>query len=242
MKKLIFILILFVLPLQLFAQIKLMGKNIDEYISEAMNRWKIPGMSVAVIENGRVTYIKGFGVKELGKQDKVDENTLFAVASNSKAFTGLSIALLENEGKLKLDDKVSAYIPEIKMYDPVATELLTIKDVLTHRVGLGTFQGDFITWGTNFSDLELIGKLQYFKPVYGFRSGYGYFNTGYTVAGEIIKRITGKEWGKYVKDNILNPLNMNRTLTSVSQLNKSDNTATPHTFNYDYKMVPLPMA
>ena len=159
MKKLIFILILFVLPLQLFAQIKLMGKNIDEYISEAMNRWKIPGMSVAVIENGRVTYIKGFGVKELGKQDKVDENTLFAVASNSKAFTGLSIALLENEGKLKLDDKVSTYIPEIKMYDPVATELLTIKDVLTHRVGLGTFQGDFITWGTNFSDLELIGKV-----------------------------------------------------------------------------------
>lgn len=240
MKKIIFLILLFVIPVQIFAQIKLMGKNIDDYINEAMNRWKIPGMSVAVIENGRVSYMKGFGVRELGKPEMVDENTLFAVASNSKAFTGLSIAMLENEGKLKLEDKVSMYIPEIKMYDPVAAELLTIKDVLTHRVGIGTFHGDFITWGTNFTESELINKLQYFKPIYGFRSGYGYFNTGYTVAGEIIKRITGKEWAKYVKENILNPLNMNRTLTSVSQLNQSDNTAVPHTFNYEYKMVPLP--
>lgn len=240
MKKLILFVILLFVPVHLFAQIKLLGKSIEDYIAESMNRWKIPGMSVAVIENGRVTYSKGFGVRELGKQEKVDENTLFAIASNSKAFTGLSIAMLEYQGKLKLDEKVSLYIPEIKMYDPSVTELLTIKDVLTHRVGLGTFQGDFITWGTNFSDSELIDKLKYFKPVFDFRSGYGYFNTGYTVAGEIVKRITGKEWGQYVRENILNPLNMNRTLISVSELKNADNIASPHTYNYDYKMVPIP--
>lgn len=240
MKKSLFIALFVFLPLQIFSQITLQGKNIDSYIEQCMLRWKIPGMSVAVIEDGKVTYIKGFGVRELGKSDKIDENTLFAVASNSKAFTGLSIAMLESEGKLKLDDKVSQYIPEIKLYDANSTELLTIKDVLTHRVGLGTFQGDFITWGTNFSANELIGKLQYVKPVYGFRSGYGYFNSGYTIAGEIIKRLTGKEWREYVQENILNPLNMNRTLTSVSQLNGVDNVATPHTYNYDYKMVPIP--
>ena len=240
MKKSLFLVLFFLLPLQIFSQITLQGKNIDTYIEESMNRWKIPGMSVAVIEDGKVTYIKGFGVRELGKSDKVDENTLFAVASNSKAFTGLSMALLESEGKLNLNDKVSKYIPEIKMYDANTTELLTIKDVLTHRVGLGTFQGDFITWGTNFTAMELIEKLQYVKPVYGFRSGYGYFNSGYTIAGEIIKRITGKEWGEYVKENILNQLNMNRTLTSTSQLSQFENIATPHTFNYDYKMVPIP--
>jgi CubicO group peptidase (beta-lactamase class C family) len=240
MKKSLFIALFVFLPLQIFAQITLQGKSIDKYVEEAMLRWKIPGMSVAVIENGKVTYMKGFGVKELGKSDKVDENTLFAVASNSKAFTGLSIAMLENDGLLNLNDKVSKYIPDIKFYDANTTELLTIKDVLTHRVGLGTFQGDFITWGTNFSSLELIQKLQYVKPVYGFRSGYGYFNSGYVIAGEIIKRVTGKEWGEYVRENILNKLNMNRTLTSESQLKNTDNVASPHTFNYDYKMVPIP--
>jgi len=240
MKKSLFIALFLLLPLQIFSQITLQGKNIDTYIEESMKRWKIPGMSVVVIENGKVTYMKGFGVKEIGKPDKVDENTLFAIASNSKAFTGLSIAMLESEGKLNLNDKVSKYIPEIKMYDPSITELLTIKDVMTHRVGLGTFQGDFITWGTNFTALELIEKLQYIKPVYDFRSGYGYFNTGYTIAGEILKRITGKEWSEYVKENILTPLNMDRTLTSVSQLSGMSNVATPHTYDYDYKMVPLP--
>jgi CubicO group peptidase (beta-lactamase class C family) len=240
MKKSLFIAFFLLLPLQIFSQITLQGKNIDTYIEESMKRWNIPGMSVAVIEDGKVTYMKGFGVRELGKTDKVDENTLFAIASNSKAFTGLSIAMLESEGKLNLNDKVSKYIPGIKMYDPNTTELLTIKDVMTHRVGLGTFQGDFITWGTNFTALELIDKLQYIKPAYDFRSGYGYFNTGYTIAGEIIKRITGKEWGEYVKENILTPLNMNRTLMSVSQLGGMNNVAIPHTYDYEYKMVPLP--
>lgn len=240
MKKSLFIALFVFIPLQIFSQITLQGKSIDKYVEEAMLRWKIPGMSVAVIEDGKVTFMKGYGVKELGKDDKVDENTLFAVASNSKAFTGLSIAMLESEGLLNLNDKVSKYIPEVKFYDANTTELLTIKDVLTHRVGLGTFQGDFITWGTNYSAMELIEKLQYVKPIYGFRSGYGYFNSGYTIAGEIIKRVTGKEWGEYVKENILNKLNMNRTLTSVSQLNGVENVATPHTVNYDYKMVTLP--
>lgn len=239
MRKLLFLILTFLIPAQMFAQIVLMGKNIDDYISESMKRWKIPGMSVAVIENGKLSYIKGYGVKELGKQEKVDENTLFAVASNSKAFTGLAIAILENEGRLKLDDNVSKFIPNIKMYDDISTQLLTIKDVLTHRIGTGTFHGDFITWGTNYTDLELIDKLQYLKPVFGFRSGYGYFNTGYTIAAEIIKRITGESWSEYVQKNILNPLDMNRTLTSVSQLENFDNIATPHTFDYQYNIVPV---
>jgi len=239
MRKILLSALFILIPVQIFAQIKLMGKNIDNYIEESMLRWKIPGMSVAVIENGIVTHLKGYGVKESGKQDLVDENTLFAVASNSKAFTGLSIAILENEGKLKLDDKVSDYIPEIKLNDNMSTQLLSLKDVLTHRIGTGTFHGDFITWGTNYSDLELIEKLQYIKPVFGFRSGYGYFNTGYTIAAEVLKRITGKSWGEYVQENILNKLDMNRTLTSVSELKSAVNIASPHTFNYEYNMVPI---
>lgn len=239
MKKLLLLTLLVIIPVQIYSQIKLMGKNIDVYVEESMNRWDIPGMSVAVIENGKVTHIKGYGVKEIGKQDKIDINTLFAVASNSKAFTGLSVAILESEGKLKLDDKARNFIPNIKLYDEISTNLLTIKDVLTHRIGTGTFHGDFITWGTNYSDKELIEMLQYVKPVFGFRSGYGYFNTGYTIAAEVMEIVTGKSWGEYIQDNILNPLGMNKTLTSVSQLKTSDNVASPHTFDYEYKMVPV---
>ncbi len=240
MKKLILSLLFFLIPCQIFSQIKLLGKNIDEYIEESMLRWNIPGMSVAVIEDGKITHLKGYGVKKIGNQSSVDQNTLFAIASNSKAFTGLSIAILERDGILKLDDKVSDYIPDIKLYENVPTNLLTIKDVLTHRIGIGTFHGDFITWGTIYSEKELINKLQYLKPVFDFRSGYGYFNAGYTIAAEVMKILTGKSWGEFVQENILKPLEMNSTLTSVSQLKNFDNVAAPHTFNYEYKMVPVP--
>lgn len=239
MKKLILFILLALLPLQAFSQIKLMGKNIDDYIAECMKRWEIPGMSVAVIENGKITYLKGYGVKELGKTDKVDENTLFAVASNSKAFTGLSVALLESRGKLNLDDKVSVYIPGFLLYDETSSKLFTIKDALTHRGGIGTFHGDFATWGTIFTPAELINRLQYVKPVFDFRNGYGYFNVGYTIAGEIIRKVSGLDWGVFVNENILRPLGMTSTLVSASQLTGKENNATPHTYNYNYKMVPI---
>jgi len=239
MKKFFAIIILLLLFTTGYSQIVLDKKNIDDYISECMARWNIPGLSIAVIENGNITYLKGYGVRESGKQDKVDENTLFAVASNSKAFTGLSIALLESQDKLKLDDKVSKYIPYLKMNDETTTKLLSIKDVMTHRVGIGTFHGDFITWGTNYSSIELIKKLEFVIPNYDLRNGYGYFNSGYTIAGEIIKNLTGKTWSEYVRENILNPLEMNRTLVSTTELNNFDNIATPHTYDYNYKMVPI---
>ncbi len=239
MKKISLFVLLLLLPVQVFSQIKLMGKNIDDYVAECMKRWEIPGMSVAVIENGKLSYIKGYGVKEIGKPDKVDENTLFAVASNSKAFTGLSVAILESRGKLKLDDKITDYIPGFTMYDETSAKLMTIKDALTHRTGIGTFHGDFATWGTVYTPAELIERLRYVKPVFGFRSGYGYFNVGYTIAGEIIKKVSGLDWGVFVNENILRPLGMNNTLVSASQLTGKENNATPHTYNYEYKMIPV---
>ncbi|MDD5361902.1 MAG: serine hydrolase [Ignavibacteria bacterium] len=232
--------VIFFSPLYSYSQINLMGKSIDDYILECMNRWQIPGMSVAVIEDGKVTYIKGFGVKELGKNDNVDENTLFAVASNTKAFIGTSIALLENDGKIKLDDKVQQYIPDIKLNITELSSMLSIKDILTHRTGIGTFHGDFITWGTNLTTQQLIANLRNVKPVYDFRSGYGYFNMGYVAAGEVIKAITGQKWDEFVGTNILTPLGMKRTITSITRLGEFDNIATPHSYNYDYSMTPIP--
>jgi CubicO group peptidase (beta-lactamase class C family) len=239
-KYIIFTAVILLMPVYSHSQIKLMGKNIDDYVLECMKRWQIPGMSIAVIEDGKVTYTKGYGVKELGKNDFVDENTMFAVASNTKAFIGTSIALLENDGKIKLDDRVQKYLPDIKLNVTELSSMLSIKDILTHRIGIGTFHGDFITWGTNFTPTQLISNLQNIKPVYDFRSGYGYFNMGYVIAGEVIKVITGQKWDEFVGANILTPLGMKRTITSMTRLGEFDNIATPHSFNYDYSMTPIP--
>jgi CubicO group peptidase (beta-lactamase class C family) len=240
MKKLTLILVLIIIPFSLFAQIKLMGKHIDDYVAECMARWNIPGVSIAVIEKGKLTYIKGYGVREIGKPEKVDENTIFAVASNTKAFTGTSIAILESEGKLKLDDKVSMYLPGIKFNNPITTEMLSIKDVLTHRVGIGTFHGDFITWGTNLSSSGIINNLQYVNPVFDYRNGYGYFNSGYVIAGEIIGKVSGMFWADYVKEKLIEPLGMTRTSLSEKDLKNYDNIVTPHTADYEYNMTPIP--
>ncbi|MCI0471954.1 MAG: beta-lactamase family protein [Ignavibacteria bacterium] len=240
MKKFLISVILFLLPYSIFAQITLMGKHIDEYVAECMTRWNILGVSVAVIEDGKLTYVKGYGVREIGKPEKVDENTIFAVASNTKAFTGTSIAILESEGKLSIDDRVSKYIPGIRFNNPVTTEMLSIKDVLTHRVGIGTFHGDFITWGTNLSSAELINNLQYVKPVFDYRNGYGYFNSGYVIAGEIIRQVSGKYWTDYVLEKLIGPLGMNRTSLSEKDLQNYDNVVTPHTVDYEYNMTPIP--
>ncbi len=181
------------------------GQTIDQYIEQAMSRWNLPGLSLAIIRNGEVVFLKGYGVKELGKPDKVDENTIFAVASNTKAFTGTAIAMLESEGKLSIEDKITKYFPDFMLYDTLASQLVTIKDLLTHRIGLGTFEGDFITWGTTFTRAELINKLRYVKPVYGFRDGYGYCNSGFLTAGEVIPVVTGKSWDEYIKEKFLIP-------------------------------------
>lgn len=216
------------------------GQTIEQYIEQAMQRWQIPGMSVAIIRNKEVVFLKGFGVRELGKPELVDENTIFAIASNTKAFTGTALAMLESEGKISFDDKVTKYFPEFRLYDSLASQMITVKDLLTHRIGLGTFEGDFITWGTNFSRSDLIYKLRYVKPSYEFRNGYGYCNSGFLTAGEIIPIVTGKSWDDFIKEKFLIPLEMTRTTTSTGEVSKFDNIAMPHTYNDNYEIVAIP--
>ena len=201
------------------------GTSIDSYISDMMKRWEIPGMSVAIVKGNDVIFAKGYGVRELGKSAPVNENTLFAIASNSKAFTGTAIALLDYEKKLSLDDKIIKYFPDFKLYDDKWSQETTIKDVLTHRIGLGTFEGDFVTWGTTFSRTELISKIRFVKPEYNFRDGYGYCNTGYLIGGEIVRIVSGESYDDFIKDKFFKPLEMTRTISSVSDLKNFDNHA-----------------
>jgi|GEM_PF-121709 len=156
----------------------------------------------------------------------VDENTVFAVASNSKAFATAALAILVDENKLAWDDKVSKYLPDFQMYDPWVTSELTIRDLVTHRVGLDTFSGDLLWYETTYSDDEILKRVRHLKPVSSFRSRYGYQNLMFIAAGKVIERVSGKSWCEFVTERIFQPLAMNRTTCSVKNL--PDNAAWPH--------------
>jgi len=241
MKKIITTITLLFLSFNLHAQdiIKFNHLTINEYINQAMERWQVPGLSLAIIKDGEVIHLKGYGVCELGRQNKVDENTIFAIASNTKAFTGTALAILESERRLLLTDKIINYFPDFKLYDDKFTSSVNIIDVISHRMGFGTFHGDFFTWGTKFNRSELIEYLRYVSPVYEFRTGYGYNNTGFVIAGEIIKSVTGKSWDDFIKERFFEPLEMTRSVTRTKDLNKLENKATPHSYDFNFKMIPI---
>ncbi len=213
--------------------------SLDNYVFRGMKNWQIPGMAVLIVKDGNIVVSKGYGVKELGKDDLVDENTLFLIGSNTKAFTGTALALLEHEGKLKLDDKVIKYIPDLKMKDPWITNELNLTDIVTHRMGYETFQGDFMFWASDLTADEVIEKLGRTTPKYDFRTKYGYTNSGYAIAGKVIEKVSGLHWSDFVKEKILKPLKMYRTTALSVDFSQADNITKPHTMAND-KLIVLP--
>lgn len=202
-------------------------KSIDKYIESARKAWNVPGMAVAIVKDGEVVLSKGYGVKKVGTKERVDDNTQFAIASNSKAFVASCLAKLVEEGKLSWKDKVRDYLPYFTLYgDEYISSMVTVEDLLCHRVGLGTFSGDVIWYKTKKTPEEIIKQAAFVPKAFEFRDGYGYTNLMFIAAGEVIKVITGAPWEMYVKANFLDPLGMNNTVISVSDLN--DNAATPH--------------
>ena len=201
-------------------------KEIDSYANTVLSTHRGPGMAIAIVQDDKVVFAKGYGVRELGKTEPVDENTVFAIASNSKAFTTAGLAMLVDEKKLAWDDKVSKYLPDFQMYDPWVTSELTIRDLVTHRVGLDTFSGDLLWYETNFSSDEILGRVRYLKPVSSFRTRYGYQNLMFIAAGRVIEKVSGRSWCDFVKERILTPLGMSRTTCSINGL--TTNAAMPH--------------
>lgn len=157
----ILFLLLFVFPLFVAAQsLDEKLKDIDAYANTVMDTWHGPGMAIAIVKDGKVVFAKGYGVRELGKPEKVDENTLFAIASNTKAFTTASLAIMVDEGKLNWNDKVSKYLPDFQMYDPWVTNELTIRDIVSHRSGLDTFSGDLLWYDTTYTTDEMLRRVR----------------------------------------------------------------------------------
>ncbi len=202
--------------------------EIDAYVAKAREDWKIPGLAMAIVKDDQVVFAKGYGVRELGKPEPVNDKTLFAIASNSKAFTTALLAILVDEGKLKWDDKVTKYWPEFELYDSYVTREMTIRDLVSHRSGLATFSGDLLWYDTNYSRPEVIRRARFIKPVTSFRSAYGYQNIMFLLAGEIAAKVAGKSWDELVKEKFFTPLGMTTTNTSVTLRKPNENWASPH--------------
>lgn len=198
------------------------------YLAQAQKDWNIPGMAVGIVKDGKVVLSEGFGVLQEGKDKKVDGNSLFAIASNTKAFISAAIAILVEEGQLDWDDPVRKHLPYFELYDAYTTEHTTVRDLLCHRVGLGTFSGDVIWYKSNYTAEETVKRIKEVPQAYDFRAGYGYSNLMFITAGEVIKSVSGKPWDVFIKEKILQPLDMSRTQTSVVPLAKMDNVASPH--------------
>lgn len=214
---------------QIFAQPPaFITDSLDSYIERGMRQWKVPGLAIAIVKDGKVLLQKGYGIRDINKTEKIDENTLFIIASNSKLFTGTAIANLDYQKKLSLNDKVTKYIPWFKMYDSTTTQSATIRDMLTHRLGTKTFQGDFTFWDSKLPKDSIIWKMRYLKPAGQFRQDYGYCNSGYLVAGEILRQVTGQSWEDYVQENILQPLGMSNTYMNTAGLSRRSNVASAH--------------
>lgn len=211
------------------AQGNFIKDSLDTYIKREMARWNFPGLAIAVVKDGKVIFMKGYGYADLTKKIPVSEKTEFQIASNSKAFTGTSLALLEYYGKLKLDDKVKTYLPYFKMQDDYLTEHVTIRDVLSHRIGYGTFQTDLLNWAGTKTRKELIENMANVKPRYGFRETYGYCNVGFLTAGEIIPMVTDTTWDDYLKYHYFMPLGMTRTGTTFQNFISSPNASKAYT-------------
>jgi CubicO group peptidase (beta-lactamase class C family) len=202
--------------------------KIEAYIEKARSDWGVPGMAVAIVHEGKIISSRGYGVKEQGKASKVDEQTLFAIASNTKAFVASALGVLHQQGHLSLDDKVHRYIPEFQLYDSYASEEATIRDLLCHRVGLGTYSGDVIWYKSDFSPVEVIEKIRFVPKKYSFRAGYGYSNLMFISAGDVILRASGQSWDDFIRQQFFKPLDMSRTITSIRELGQVGNYAIPH--------------
>jgi CubicO group peptidase (beta-lactamase class C family) len=203
--------------------------DLDTYIANSMKTFNVPGMAVAIVKDHKVVVAKGYGVRKLGDPTAVDEHTMFGIGSNTKAFTTAALAGLVDAGKLSWDDPVYQRLPGFVMYDPYVSHEMTIRDLLTHRSGMGLGEGDLLFWPqSSYTRDEIIYKLRFMKPASSFRSHYAYDNLLYMTAGQIIPAVTGVSWDDFIRQHIFAPLGMNNSDVSNAAFKPGDDYAFPH--------------
>lgn len=199
------------------------------YIEEGMADWGIPGMAVAVVHNDEVVFAEGFGVRSLNEPGAVDAHTVFGVASTTKAMTAASLAMLVERGELDWDTPVVEYMPEFQLSDPWVTARATPRDLLAHRVGVGRMTGNRLRFLPDRERSAVLHQMRHHDFEQPFRQGFVYSNVMYSAAGELIPAITDTSWDDFLREQLFDPLGMERTTTSITQFDPDDeNIAAPH--------------
>jgi CubicO group peptidase (beta-lactamase class C family) len=205
-------------------------KAFDALFDQAMARYKLPGLAVGVVQNGQVVYLRTAGETRAGSGEPINADTLFKIASNSKAMTTGVLARLVDQGKLKWDDPVIQYLPDFRMYDPWVTDNIQVRDLLIHNSGLGLGAGDLMLWPepNDFTCADIIAGLAHLKPTHSFRAHYAYDNLMYVVAGEVAAKAGGKPYDQLVREELFQPLGMTRCQVGAFDRDAVGNIAQPH--------------
>ncbi|MGD2069483.1 MAG: serine hydrolase [Gemmatimonadota bacterium] len=199
----------------------------DRYVAAAAEDWGATGLAVAVVKDDELVFSSGYGVREAGRTEPVDPATLFAIGSTTKAMTAAAVGMLVDEGALDWDDPVIDHLPWFRLADPWMTAEVTVRDLLTHRAGLGN--ADLLWYGRPDRQTEdIVRALRYVEPAYSLRSGFIYQNIMYAAAGEVVEAVSGMPWEAFVRRRIFEPLGMARTVPTLAEARQSDNVASPH--------------
>src|SRR5437899_12975041 len=217
------------LPAQRAGSPTAVPRDFDAYVARVMRDFEVPGLAIAVVQDGRVLLAKGYGVRKLGDPTPVDDKTLFGIASNTKAFTATALGILVEDGKLRWDAPVIRYLPWFALWDPYVTRELTVRDLLVHRSGLGLGAGDLLWWPPSTYDRkEIARRLRFIQPATSFRAAYAYDNVLYLIAGELIEAITGQTWETFVSSRILAKVGMTGSNVRHSAAAAGGNVAVTH--------------
>jgi CubicO group peptidase (beta-lactamase class C family) len=200
--------------------------TLDAFAAKAVRDWQVPGLAISVVKDGRVVFAKGYGMRELGRSAPADTQTLFAIGSTTKAMTAAALGMLVDEGKVRWDDPVTRYLPLFQTGDPYVTRELTVRDLLTHRGGLGN--ADYLWYESEIPAAEVRRRVRFLRPAYSLRSGFIYQNIMYAVAGDVVEAASGMPWEEFVRRRIFGPLAMARTVATLRETQTRDNVASPH--------------
>jgi CubicO group peptidase (beta-lactamase class C family) len=201
----------------------------EQRVEQLRKEFGVPGVSIAIVEDGKVTLAHGWGVRDITTSQPVDADTIFFTGSTGKAFTNAALATLVDEGKIKWDDRVIDHMPGFRMWDPWVTREMTIRDLLVHRSGLGLGEGDLLFLpNSTLSRKDTVHRIRYLKPATSFRGGYAYDNILYMAAGQLIEEVSGETWEHYVHDHVFGPLGMKNSTDSDAGFQANPNHARPH--------------
>lgn len=201
-------------------------EELDAYVARAARDWHVPGLAIAIVKDDSVVFVKGYGIREIGKADPANVGTRFAIGSTTKAMTAAALGMLVDDGKIGWDDPVIKHLPDFRLSDPFVTRELTVRDLVTHRGGLGN--ADMVWYGSDYTPTEIVSRVRTLPLAYSLRSSWIYQNVMYAVAGDVVEVASGMPWDAFLRTRIFTPLGMSATEPTLTALASQTNVATPH--------------